>query len=102
MRTKEKLNSNLTLLSEIVDRVVSLRSDKTSDNLPLLPEELSILSTNLHKSDFTLVVSGEVNRGKSTFINAIIGRNILPTYDKETTAQVFKIINSEEETFTVV
>lgn len=102
MRTKEKLNSNLTLLSEIVDRVVSLRSEKTSDNLPLLPEELSILSTNLHKSDFTLVVSGEVNRGKSTFINAIIGRNILPNYDKETTAQVFKIINSEEETFTVV
>ena len=102
MRTKEKLNSNLTLLSEIVDRVVSLRSEKTSDNLPLLPEELSILSANLHKSDFTLVVSGEVNRGKSTFINAIIGQNILPTYDKETTAQVFKIINSEEETFTVV
>ena len=96
------LNSNLTLLSEIVDHVVSLRNNKTSDNLPLLPEELSILSTNLRKSDFTLVVSGEVNRGKSTFINAIIGQNILPTYDKETTAQVFKIINSEEEAYTVV
>lgn len=102
MGTKDMLNSNLTLLSEIVDHVVSLRNNKTSDNLPLLPEELSILSTNLRKSDFTLVVSGEVNRGKSTFINAIIGQNILPTYDKETTAQVFKIINSEEEAYTVV
>lgn len=102
MGTKDILNSNLTSLSEIVDRVVSLRNNKASDNLPLLPEELSILSTNLRKSDFTLVVSGEVNRGKSTFINAIIGQNILPTYDKETTAQVFKIINSEEEAFTVV
>ena len=102
MGTKDILNSNLTLLSEIVDYVVSLRNNKASDNLPLLPEELSILSTNLRKSDFTLVVSGEVNRGKSTFINAIIGQNILPTYDKETTAQVFKIINSEEEAFTVV
>lgn len=102
MGTKDILNSNLTLLSEIVDHVVSLRNNKASDNLPLLPEELSILSTNLRKSDFTLVVSGEVNRGKSTFINAIIGQNILPTYDKETTAQVFKIINSEEEAFTVV
>lgn len=102
MGTKDILNSNLTLLSEIVDHVVSLRNNMASDNLPLLPEELSILSTNLRKSDFTLVVSGEVNRGKSTFINAIIGQNILPTYDKETTAQVFKIINSEEEAFTVV
>ena len=64
MGTKEKLYSNITSLSEIVEKVVSLRNGKTSANLPLMPEELSILSTNLHKSEFTLVVSGEVNRGK--------------------------------------
>jgi GTPase Era involved in 16S rRNA processing len=102
MEIKDKLNSNLALLSEIVDSVISLRNNKNSDNLPLLPEELSILSNNLHKSDFTLVVSGEVNRGKSTFINAIIGQNILPTFDKETTSQVFKIINSKEESYIIV
>ena len=67
-----------------------------------MPEELSILSTNLHKSEFTLVVSGEVNRGKSTFINAIIGKSVLPTFDKETTSQVFKVINSEDEAYTIV
>lgn len=102
MGTKEKLYSNITSLSEIVEKVVSLRNGKTSDNLPLMPEELSILSTNLHKSEFTLVVSGEVNRGKSTFINAIIGKSVLPTFDKETTSQVFKVINSEDEAYTIV
>ena len=102
MGTKEKLYSNITSLSEIVEKVVSLRNGKTSDNLPLMPEELSILSTNLHKSEFTLVVSGEVNRGKSTFINAIIGKSVLPTFDKETTSQVFKVINSEDEGYTIV
>lgn len=45
MGTKEKLYSNITSLSEIVEKVVSLRNGKTSDNLPLMPEELSILST---------------------------------------------------------
>lgn len=102
MGTKEKLYSNIISLSEIVEKVVSLRNGKTSDNLPLMPEELSILSTNLYKSEFTLVVSGEVNRGKSTLINAIIGKSVLPTFDKETTSQVFKVINSKDEAYAIV
>jgi len=89
-------------LRTIVTRIVDARKPETANNLPVLPAELEILANNLGKSDFTLVVSGEVNRGKSTFINAIIGQDILPTYDKETTSQVFKIKNSAEEHFYVV
>ena len=55
MGTKEKLYSNITSLSEIVEKVVSLRNGKTSDNLPLMPEELSILSTNLPVGGINLV-----------------------------------------------
>lgn len=89
-------------LTSVVKQIIELRGNKTSENLPLLPTGLSSLVDRINNDEFTLVVSGEVNRGKSTFINAIIGRDILPTYDKETTSQVFKIRNSEYESFCVI
>ena len=89
-------------LSKVVHDMIATREKEASQNLPLLPLDLIPLSDRLGKTDFTLVVSGEVNRGKSTFINAIIGSEILPTFDKETTSQVFKIKNSEKESYTVV
>ncbi|WP_288148781.1 dynamin family protein [Bacteroides acidifaciens] len=89
-------------LNKVVHEMIATREKEVSQNLPLLPLDLIPLSERLGKIDFTLVVSGEVNRGKSTFINAIIGSEILPTFDKETTSQVFKIKNSEKESYTVV
>lgn len=89
-------------LGKIVCDMVVTRDKEVSQNLPLLPLELKPLSERLDKTEFTLVVSGEVNRGKSTFINAIIGADILPTFDKETTSQVFKIKNSDIESYSVV
>ena len=89
-------------LGKIVCDMVATRDKEVSQNLPLLPLELKPLSERLDKTEFTLVVSGEVNRGKSTFINAIIGADILPTFDKETTSQVFKIKNSDIESYSVV
>lgn len=91
-----------TALIEVATEIVNLRNKPTSDNLPLLPEELPVLIEKLVKNDFSLVISGEVNRGKSTFINALIGENVLPTFDKETTSQVFKIKNSEREAYSVI
>lgn len=89
-------------LTSVVKQIIELRGNKTSENLPLLPTGLNSLVDRINNDEFTLVVSGEVNRGKSTFINAIIGRDILPTYDKETTSQVFKIRNSNHESFCVI
>lgn len=89
-------------LGKIVCDMIATRDKEVSQNLPLLPLELKPLSERLGKTEFTLVVSGEVNRGKSTFINAIIGAEILPTFDKETTSQVFKIKNSEIESYSVI
>lgn len=89
-------------LGKIVCEMVATRDKEVSQNLPLLPLELKPLSQRVDKTEFSLVVSGEVNRGKSTFINAIIGADILPTFDKETTSQVFKIKNSDIESYSVV
>ncbi len=81
MNTNEKLMQTNGMLIDVLQKMIN--TQKVGDNLPQLPVELPLLAENLKKPGFTIVVSGEVNRGKSTFINAIIGRDILPTFDKE-------------------
>lgn len=100
--TNQELKKCSNALIEVATEIVNLRNKPASDNIPLLPEELLILIEKLKKNEFSLVISGEVNRGKSTFINALIGSEVLPTFDKETTSQVFKIKNSEQESFSVI
>lgn len=46
---------------------------------------------------FKLIVVGEFSRGKSTFVNAVIGRNLLPSSLNPTTATLNVIENGEEE-----
>jgi len=40
---------------------------------------LEALAVKLLDRNFNLVVVGELRRGKSTLINALLGRNLLPT-----------------------
>ncbi len=50
----------------------------------------------LDREKFELVVVGEFSRGKSTFVNAMLGNKILPARKKATTAVISKIIYSDE------
>lgn len=50
----------------------------------------------LDREKFELVVVGEFSRGKSTFVNAMLGKNILPAKKKATTAIISKIVYSDE------
>ena len=42
-------------------------------------EDIKLASTNLREGVFRLLVLGDMKRGKSTFLNALIGENILPS-----------------------
>ncbi|MBE6852642.1 MAG: GTP-binding protein [Ruminococcus sp.] len=42
----------------------------------------------LKKEEFSIVIVGEFSVGKSTFLNALMGEKILPSYSDETTATV--------------
>lgn len=44
-----------------------------------------------------ICVIGNYSAGKSTFINALIGNEILPSGDKAVTARIYKIFQSKEE-----
>ncbi len=51
---------------------------------------------------FTLAVVGKMSAGKSTFINALLGKNILPTGHFQTTAILTKIEHAEKESIDIV
>jgi len=42
-------------------------------------DDINIASQNLQKGVFRLLVLGDMKRGKSTFLNALIGENLLPS-----------------------
>lgn len=56
----------------------------------------------LQKKEFSVAVCGEVKKGKSTFINALVGKKILPEGVKETTSQVFRVSKAVVESFYLV
>ncbi|MGK7877132.1 MAG: dynamin family protein [Xenococcaceae cyanobacterium] len=65
-----------------------LEAENTSGGLGLERDikDLKIARKNLRKGVFRLLVLGDMKRGKSTFLNALIGENLLPTDVNPSTA----------------
>jgi GTP-binding protein EngB required for normal cell division len=53
----------------------------------------------LRENAYKVLVVGEAKRGKSTFVNALIGRDVLPTDVDVATSQVFNVRPSEQEAY---
>lgn len=49
-------------------------------------ERFEELSNAVKEGEFSIVVVGEFSAGKSTFLNALMGENMLPSFSTETTA----------------
>ena len=54
---------------------------------------------SLRQDNFNIVVVGEFSRGKSTFINALLGKKVLPAATKPTTTMINKISYGDENKF---
>jgi GTPase SAR1 family protein len=67
--------------------------------LPKPPEALEHYHQRLVENTYKVLVVGEAKRGKSSFINALIGRDILPTNVRVTTSQVFDVRPAEREAY---
>jgi len=70
-------------LNTIADTIsqAELAGDSTSGRLSLSRdvEDITVASKNLSQGVFRLLVLGDMKRGKSTFLNALIGENLLPS-----------------------
>jgi GTPase SAR1 family protein len=69
--------------------------------LPAPPTVLEDYRGKLKANNYQVLVAGEAKRGKSTFVNALIGREILPTDVDIATCQVFRIRRAANEAYRI-
>ena len=63
------------------------------------PEALKRRAQKLRENTYEVLVVGEAKRGKSTFVNALIGRDVLPTAVEVATSQVFNVRPAKQEAY---
>jgi ribosome biogenesis GTPase A len=68
-------------------------------DLPRPPEALDRARQKLGDNAYDVLVVGEAGCGKSSFVNALVGRDLLPTDVDGATCQVFRVRHSEEEAY---
>lgn len=83
---KTKLQHNITSTLSL------LQSIKLTNAHKRLTED----AARLADERFNLVIIGEFSRGKSTFVNALLGKNILPASKEATTNIISKIVYGEQ------
>lgn len=81
---ESKKQKSLSYLNEVLDISQELNVSNVSQYLVETIKQLE-------RDSFLLTVVGEFSRGKSTFINALLGKNVLPSKVKPTTAMINRI-----------
>lgn len=82
-----------------IDLLGQLRAKSAEFGLPEPPPSLPFYLDKLAANHYQVLVAGEAKRGKSSFVNALIGRDILPTDVDIATCQVFRIQAAEREAY---
>lgn len=77
-----------------IDRLSSVSSNRGDDKIH---ENLQEISEKLTGNHLHLVVLGQFKRGKSTFINSLLGETVLPTAVVPLTSIVTSIRHGETE-----
>lgn len=89
-------------LSSLMENMVSFTKQYPKAELQDPSNEFVIARDFLNKGEFNLAVCGKVKNGKSSLINALIGRELLPVCTDVATSRVFKISNAEKDSFFIV
>lgn len=91
-------NQKKTKLQQHIASTLSLLQSLKLQNAHKRLQEDSV---RLADERFNLVVIGEFSRGKSTFVNALLGKNILPSSKEATTNIISKIVYGEQPKYTL-
>ena len=86
------------LQNHISETLGLLQSLKLNNAYKRLQED----SVRLADERFNLVVIGEFSRGKSTLVNALLGKNILPSSKEATTNIISKIVYGDQPKYTLL
>lgn len=103
------MDNNVPMYQQIKDSVIALM-DNMEDfqkrypkfDMPKFSESFILSRELLKKGEFNLAVCGKVKNGKSSLINALIGKSLLPVCNDVATSRIFKISHAENEEFYIV
>lgn len=89
-------------IDSVVNVLQEVRNNEYVKNIDLFEHDFQRIIDRLKDDSFRLAVVGEFSSGKSTFLNALIGKDLLKHGAKETTATITEIHNKksgENETY---
>lgn len=92
--TINKLESYEKIKKRILDSEKDIKN--IIKDLDLKEDRVDGVFNKLKENRFNLVILGEFNRGKSTFINALLGKVVLPSNILPTTSVITRLNYSEE------
>ena len=98
----ERVASLKSAIIKIMKDMKSFQAKYPKAELPKPSNDFILAEELLAKGDFNLAVCGKVKNGKSSLINALIGRRILPECNDVATSRVFKISNADRDSFYIV
>lgn len=89
------LEQQLQSIRSLLQNTYSSMTNFHSSLLPVPDSSLAAAGRLIEQEQYDVVVCGEVKKGKSSFINALMGEEVLPTNTQVATSQVCRIINSD-------
>ena len=95
---EQQIQSIRAILRDTYSRITSTQNSY----IPTPDMSVKTAGTIIQQEQYDVVVCGEVKKGKSSFINALMGDEVLPTNTQVATSQVFRIINSDIEEYSLV
>ncbi|MGB7379558.1 MAG: dynamin family protein [Rivularia sp. (in: cyanobacteria)] len=102
VQVRSEVSQSLDKIVETIDKAEK-SAEKNSGKLSLERdiEDIKVASKNLREGVFRLLVLGDMKRGKSTFLNALIGERLLPSDVNPCTAVLTVLRYGAEKTVTV-
>lgn len=99
---RSKMADELQTMVQIATEVEAIGAEQSGQmGLMQTIEDMESASTNLRQGVFRLLVLGDMKRGKSTFLNALIGENLLPSDVNPCTALLTILRYGPEKKITV-
>ena len=92
-----KKNKRENNISSVVNVLQEVRDNEYVKNVDLFEHDFQRIIDRLLDDSFRVAVVGEFSSGKSTFLNALLGKDLLKHGAKETTATITEIHNGNSE-----
>lgn len=84
-------------VKKIIDYLNQILGMSFVQNFPIYKEQFESLRDRVSDKSFRIAVVGEFSSGKSTFVNALIGKDVLTHRARETTATITEIENNPDK-----